>query len=269
MTTPTPFQHAVAFLQAHRTDYPGAVRGFQWPRLDRFNWALDHFDALAEGNDAPALMFARPDGIGSQTSFAALKRRSNQVANLLRGHGVVRGDRILVMLPNITALWETMLAAFKLGAVVIPATPQLTPVDIEDRFARGRAQHVVTDTEGAAKVGALGKGGVRVLVGDPSAGWLSADLAGAEPAMLPDLGVTHATDPLLLYFTSGTTAQPKLVLHSHQSYPVGHLTTAFWIGFKPGDRHLNISSPGWAKHAYSSFFAPWTMGATVDRKSVV
>ncbi len=263
MTTPLPFQRAVEFLQAHRTDYQGAVRDFAWPRLDRFNWALDHFDPLAEANEAPALMFASPSGIRSEVTFATLKHRSNQVANLLRGHGVVRGDRILVMLPNVTALWETMLAAFKLGAVVIPATPQLTAVDIEDRFARGRAKHVVTDAEGAAKVGILGESGVRILVGAPHAGWLAWDLVGAEPAMLPDLGVTHATDPLLLYFTSGTTAKPKLVLHSHQSYPVGHLTTAFWIGLKPGDRHLNISSPGWAKHAYSSFFAPWTMGATV------
>ncbi len=263
MSTPSPFQRAVELLQAHRTDYEGAVRAFAWPRLDRFNWALDHFDRLAIGNHTPALLFAGPAGIGNQVSFATLKDRSNQVVNLLRNRGVVRGDRILVMLPNIPPLWETMLAAFKLGAVVIPATPQLTAVDIEDRFARGRAKHVVTDAEGAAKVGTLGEGGVRILVGGPQAGWLAWDLVGAEPAQLPDLGVTHATDPLLLYFTSGTTAKPKLVLHSHQSYPIGHLTTAFWIGFKPGDRHLNISSPGWAKHAYSSFFAPWTVGATV------
>ena len=264
MTTPSPFQQAVEFLRAHRTDYDRAVRDFVWPRPDRFNWALDHFDPMAEGNDAPALLFARPDGLGPASSFATLKHRSNQVANLLRDQGVERGDRILVMLPNVTALWETMLAAFKLGAVVIPATPQLTPADLEDRFARGRAKHVVTDAEGAAKVGDLGRGaGVRILVGAPAAGWLSWDLAAEQSGTLTDPGVTHATDPLLLYFTSGTTAKPKLVLHSHQSYPIGHLTTAFWIGLQPGDRHLNISSPGWAKHAYSSFFAPWTMGATV------
>ena len=264
MTTPSPFQQAVEFLRAHRTDYDRAVRDFVWPRPDRFNWALDHFDPMAEGNDAPALLFARPDGLGPASSFATLKHRSNQVANLLRDQGVERGDRILVMLPNVTALWETMLAAFKLGAVVIPATPQLTPADLEDRFARGRAQHVVTDAEGAAKVGDLGRGaGVRILVGAPAAGWLSWDLAAEQSGTLTDPGVTHATDPLLLYFTSGTTAKPKLVLHSHQSYPIGHLTTAFWIGLQRGDRHLNISSPGWAKHAYSSFFAPWTMGATV------
>ncbi len=263
MTPSSPFQQAVDFLVTHRTDYDRAVRDFAWPRLERFNWALDHFDLLAENNDAAALVFAGPDGIHGTHSFAALRRRSNQVANLLRDHGVARGDRILVMLPNIAALWETMLAAFKLGAVVIPATPQLTPVDLEDRFQRGRAKHVVTDVEGAAKVGELGQGGVRILVGPPTGGWLDWALVAEQSVALTDPGMTQATDPLLLYFTSGTTAKPKLVLHSHQSYPVGHLTTAFWIGLKPGDRHLNISSPGWAKHAYSSFFAPWTMGATV------
>ena len=140
----------------------------------------------------------------------------------------------------------------------------MTRPDLEDRFARGRAKHVVTDAEGAAKVGDLGEGGgVRILVGIPAAGWLAWDLVAEQSGTLTDPGVTHATDPLLLYFTSGTTAKPKLVLHSHQSYPIGHLTTAFWIGLRPGDQHLNISSPGWAKHAYSSFFAPWTMGATI------
>ena len=264
MTNSSPFQQAVEFLLAHRTDYERVVRDFTWPRPERFNWALDHFDRLAEDNDTPALVFARPDGIGASSSFATLKHRSNQVANLLRGRGVERGDRLLVMLPNVTALWETMLAAFKLGVVVIPATPQLTRADLEDRFARGRAKHVVTDAEGAGKVGDLGQGaGARILVGPPAAGWLSWDLAAEQSGTLTDPGVTQATDPLLLYFTSGTTAKPKLVLHSHQSYPIGHLTTAFWIGLRAGDRHLNISSPGWAKHAYSSFFAPWTMGATI------
>ena len=263
MTQSSPFQQAVDFLVAHRTDYDRAVRDFAWPRLERFNWAIDHFDVLAEANDTAALVFAGPAGVGAPHSFAALRRRSNQVANLLRDHGVARGDRILVMLPNVAALWEAMLAAFKLGAVVIPATPQLTRADLEDRFQRGRAKHVITDPEGAGKVGELGQGGVRILVGPHTPGWLDWSLVADQSAALTDLGETQATDPLLLYFTSGTTAKPKLVLHSHQSYPIGHLTTAFWIGLKPGDRHVNISSPGWAKHAYSSFFAPWIMGATV------
>ena len=85
---------------------------------------------------------------------------------------------------------------------------------------------------------------------------------GTPRRFAPD-GPTRADDPLLLYFTSGTTARPKLVEHTHASYPVGHLSTMYWIGLQPGDVHLNISSPGWAKHAWSNVFAPWNAEATV------
>ena len=97
----------------------------------------------------------------------------------------------------------------------------------------------------------------------PTPGWLSFQDAYQEPESFQPDGVTRVTDPLLLYFTSGTTAKPKLVLHSHQSYPVGCLSTLYWLGLQPGDVHWNISSPGWAKHAWSCLFAPWTAEATV------
>ena len=168
------------------------------------------------------------------------------------------------MLPNVAPLWETMLAAMKLGVVVVPATTQLSRADLADRIARGEIRHVVTDAEGAAKLRDLAR---RLLRASWSAATCPAGRASrrryARPdAFVPD-GETRATDPLLLYFTSGTTAKPKLVLHTHQSYPVGHLSTMYWIGLREGDVHWNISSPGWAKHAWSSFFAPWNAGATV------
>ena len=97
---------------------------------------------------------------------------------------------------------------------------------------------------------------------DRTAGSAYADAADESASFAPD-GITRADDPLLLYFTSGTTAQPKLVEHTHASYPVGHLSTMYWIGLQPGDVHLNISSPGWAKHAWSNVFAPWNAEATV------
>jgi acetyl-CoA synthetase len=100
-------------------------------------------------------------------------------------------------------------------------------------------------------------------VGDKVNGWESfSDAYAASAEFAPDAR-TAAADPLLLYFTSGTTAQPKLVQHTHVSYPVGHLSTMYWIGLEPGDVHLNISSPGWAKHAWSNVFAPWNAEATV------
>jgi len=259
---------AEAFLAArdllllHRRDIAAARAAFRWPVLDRFNWALDHFDCMAVGNDVPALRFIGPGGLDTSISFTALSARSNQVANHLRAMGVRRGDRILLLLGNVQPLWEAMLAAMKLGAVVIPATTMLTEDDLRDRFQRGQVRHVIAAGELAPKFASIEGEYTRIAVGG-AAGWqLFEDAYTADPAFVPD-GETLATDPLLLYFTSGTTSKPKLVLHSHQSYPVGHLTTMFWIGLQPGDVHLNISSPGWAKHAWSSFFAPWNAGATI------
>jgi acetyl-CoA synthetase len=258
------YKQAREFLLSKRGDYDAAIRDFRWPAMDRFNWALDWFDAeLARGELAnrPALTIVG-DGAASLT-FAELSQRSNRVANGLRALGVKRGDRILLMLGNVAPLWEVMLAAMKLGAVVIPATTLLTPADLADRFERGRARHVVASAGDAPKFEGFDAGLTRIAVGDAPKGWHAyADLLKASPDFAPD-GPTYADDPMLLYFTSGTTAKPKLVLHSHRSYPVGHLTTIYVLGLRPGDVHLNISSPGWAKHAWSCFFAPWIAGATI------
>ena len=158
-----------------------------------------------------------------------------------------------------------MLAAMKLGVVVIPATTLLTTEELADRVERGRARMIVTDEDQVAKCAGLPREGV-VFVNTsakPIAGWLPLGDAYKCSAEFKADGATNADDPLLLYFTSGTTAKPKLVRHSHRSYPVGALSTMYWLGLQPGDVHLNISSPGWAKHAWSTFFAPWNAGATV------
>ena len=251
------------FLLQHRTDYATAYRDFRWPQLGPFNWALDYFDPMARGNEPTALHIVGEDGSEVKRSFAQLSERSDQVANWLRTQGVRRGDRVLLMLGNELALWELMLACIKLGAVMIPATMLLTPDDLQDRLERGNVRHVVVASEHAAKFAALPGSYTRIAVGAPVAGWLNFDDSGSVPATFAPDGPTQATDPLLLYFTSGTTSKPKLVLHTHQSYPVGHLSTMYWIGLQPGDVHLNISSPGWAKHAWSCFFAPWNAGATI------
>jgi len=258
-----PFIEARDFLLAHRTDYVTARRDFRWPKLDRFNWALDHFDAMAKGNDRTALWVV-DEGKGEvKLSFAELSRRSNQVANFLRAQGVKRGDAVLMMLGNVVPLWEVMLAAMKLGAVIIPATTLLNTEDLRDRFARGGVRHVIVGDADTGKFDALPGGYGRIVVGSDRPGWTNLELARSASAdFVPD-APTNASDPLLLYFTSGTTAKPKLVSHTHQSYPVGHLSTMYWIGLMPGDVHFNISSPGWAKHAWSNVFAPWNAGATV------
>jgi acetyl-CoA synthetase len=257
------FVEARDFLLRHRADYDSAYRDFRWPQLDRFNWALDYFDVMARGNDRPALWLATEGGGETRLSFAALSERSSRVANHLRALGVRRGDRILLMLGNVAPLWECMLAAMKLGAVVIPATTLLNRNDLVDRFARGRTRHVIAGADAAAKFAELPGDYTRIAVGGDAPGWRRYEEAYAAAAEFAPEGETRAGDPLLLYFTSGTTAKPKLVLHSHQSYPVGHLSTMYWIGLTPGDVHFNISSPGWAKHAWSCFFAPWNAGACV------
>jgi acetyl-CoA synthetase len=267
----TTFQEARAFLLKHRTDYDAAVKGFRWPEPVAFNWALDWFDAelaqSADSRDRTALWIVDA-GSDRQTklSFAALSRRSSQVASFLRAQGLKRGDHLLLLLGNVVPLWETMLAAMKLGVVVIPATTLLTPDELRDRLDRGRARAVVATQDQVAKFAHLGAADlVRIVVGasDAQEGWLPFEQAAGFPETFVPDGPTEANDPMLLYFTSGTTAKPKLVRHSQRSYPVGHLSTMYWLGLQPGDVHLNISSPGWAKHAWSCFFAPWNAGAAV------
>ncbi|AZP21235.1 AMP-binding protein [Streptomyces aquilus] len=257
------FRGARDFLLAHREDYATAYEGFAWPRPERFNWALDWFDVIAHGNAATALHIVEEDGRETKLSFGELAVRSDQAANWLRERGVAAEDRILVMLGNQAELWITALAAMKLRAVVIPATPLLGPADLRDRVERGRVRHVIVRSEDADKFAEVPGSYTRIAAGDPVAGWLALDdLYEADASFTPD-GPTRADDPLMLYFTSGTTARPKLVEHTHTSYPIGHLATMYWIGLKPGDVHLNISSPGWAKHAWSNLFAPWNAEATV------
>ena len=257
------FRSARDFLLAHRTDYATAYEGFSWPRPEHFNWALDWFDVIAAGNDRTALHIVEEDGTEAALSFAEMSERSNRVANWLRAQGVRAEDRILVMLGNQTELWETALAAMKLGAVVIPATPLLGPADLRDRVERGRVRQVIVRSGDVDKFDEVPGTYTRIAVGGAVKGWRTYEDAYAAAAEFTADGPTLADDPLMLYFTSGTTAHPKLVEHTHTSYPIGHLATMYWIGLQPGDVHLNISSPGWAKHAWSNLFAPWNAEATV------
>jgi acetyl-CoA synthetase len=267
----TTFQEARAFLLENRTDYDAAVTGFRWPDPVPFNWALDWFDAVLAHDPASrdrAALWIVDAGSDKETklSFAALSRRSNQAANFLRAQGLKRGDHLLLLLGNVVPLWETMLAAMKLGVVVIPATTLLTPDELRDRLDRGGARVVVATQDQVGKFAGLGGNDlIRIVVGAAAKqeGWLPFEQAADFPESFAPDSPTKADEPMLLYFTSGTTAKPKLVRHSQRSYPVGALSTMYWLGLQPGDVHLNISSPGWAKHAWSCLFAPWNAGATV------
>ncbi|CAN5665355.1 AMP-binding protein [soil metagenome] len=286
-TATTEFRQVRDLLIAHREDLDAARRGFQWPRPEHFNWATDWFDVLAaEQPEHTALWLVEPseDGGGTDSehrlrhthvSYAQMSRRSREVAGWLWSLGVRPGDRVLLVLGNVVPLWELMLACIRLGAVMIPATTLLARDDLADRIERGRVAVAVAGCTDAHRFGDVADGCVRIALADGTdasvpTGWHSyGDSDGhlGLDQVLTTAGErrkpTRADDPLLLYFTSGTTAQPKLVTHTHASYPVGHLSTMYWLGLQSSDVHLNMSSSGWAKHAWSCVFAPWNAGATV------
>ncbi|MET1006743.1 MAG: AMP-binding protein [Propionibacteriaceae bacterium] len=257
------------FLVQHRLDYDVAYHHFSWPRMPLYNFVTDWFDGLAEENPDGLALWVIDSDREQKRTFAELAECSIAVAHFLSSLGLKRGDRLLLVLGNCVPLWEIMLGAIRLGAVVIPATPQLSPVDLQDRVARGDAKLLIAHAADAEKFAGLdlplGKVAVPAEPGDAQLeGWLGYDrlddFVGSD-RYLP--GASKGGDPQLLYFTSGTTALPKLVEHTQTSYPIGQLSTMYWMGLQPGDIHLNISSPGWAKHAWSNFYAPWLAGATV------
>jgi acetyl-CoA synthetase len=260
MSATEQFIAARQLLLNNRNDYEKAYREFHWPDLVEFNWAHDWFDVYAQQNRKTALWLRREGKDEVKLSFQALAERSDRVARFLQRHGVQPGDRVVLCLPNVTAIWELMLAAMKIGAVLVPTTTLATESDIRDRLVRSGAQIVVTDENTMGRIPADDTV-KRILVGAEASGWTPYETALNESRDY-QRNATKASDPFLLYFTSGTTAKAKLVLHTHQSYPVGHLSTMYWIGIQENDIHQNISSPGWAKHAWSCSFAPWNAGAT-------
>ncbi|GAA1481193.1 AMP-binding protein [Gordonia sinesedis] len=245
-------------------DYDTAVRDFRWPDLTgRFNWAIDWFDSFARGNGGIALWIAEEDGSEIRVTFDEMVRRSDRVATWLRDLGIGKGDRVILMLGNQVELWEAMLAVMKLGAIVMPTTAALGPADLRDRIARGAARSVIANVADTSKFDEVPGDYLRIAVGGDVDGWHSYSDAASVDSAGPFETTTDVDDAMLIYFTSGTTSRPKLVEHSQISYAVGHFTTMAWIGVTPGDVHLAISSPGWAKHAWSCYFAPWIAEATI------
>ncbi|MGA5112083.1 AMP-binding protein [Streptomyces pseudogriseolus] len=262
------FRAARDLLLRCRTDLDAAVEQFRWPRPACFNWALEWFDVVACGNPAPALELLDGEGdVTRSVSYDELSRRSDAVANWLRGQGVAPGDRLMVVLGPQVELWEVLLAALKVRAVVVPSHPDLMPGQAEDRVRRGRLAHLVCRAASAGAFSGVRVPGARIAVPEADGvvppGWTDYRESTAAPDRFVPERPTPADDIAFCYFTSGTTSAPKLVAHTHVSYPAGHLSSLYWNGLLPGDRHVNVSSPGWAKHSWSSLFVPWNAEATI------
>jgi acetyl-CoA synthetase len=205
-------------LIEYRDHYERAVTEFRWPHLgDRFNWAVDWFGEVAQGNTATALRIIGEDGSDASYSFADLAIGSDLVATWLADQGVRTGERVMVMLGNQVELWESMLAILKLGGVIMPATTALGPKELADRMGRGAVQHVITNADQIGKFESIAGDYGRYAVGAEQASWRSYDEARQIEVVGSFRPQTRPEDPMLVYFTSGTTSQPKLVEHTHRS----------------------------------------------------
>ncbi|KFF61011.1 AMP-dependent synthetase [Cryobacterium sp. MLB-32] len=246
-----------------REGHVQASAEFVWPDVGpNFNWAVDWFDVIARGNDQIALWIVEEDGREQRISYAEMSRVSDQVATWMTQIGIRHGDHVMLMLGNQVELWQAMLAIMKIGAVIMPTSTVLGAADLEDRIIRGGVDHVLANGIDADKFDGIPGTYSRICVDGAVTGWLNfSDAYLVVPEAIQAVVGSH--DPSLVYFTSGTTTKPKMVMHTQTSYPVGHLSTMFWLGLRPGDVHLAISSPGWGKHAWSSFFSPWIAEATV------
>lgn len=246
----------------------GQLNDIRFDKPQKFNWVKEVFEGinLADHPDATALLWT--DGKAVQRySFHDLSISGNKLLNFLRARGMQKGDVMLTQLSLQVINWHAVLAAIKGGFRKIPTATILGPSDIAYRFQRLMPKVVIADQENASKIEEAERSlnkkvAIKIIAEGERDGWVSlTEIARYdESAAAAD---TYADDPLFLFFTSGTTGLPKIVVHTHFSYPAGHLSTAAWIGLKHGDVHYNISQPGWAKFSWSSFFAPWNMGAAI------
>lgn len=238
------------------------------PKPEHFNWVEDIFYPLhvKEHGDSPALIWKYNDQQKTY-SFKSIYERGNQLVNFLRSHAIETGSIIYTMLPLIPENWFTFMGSIKGGYIMMPTATNLVTKDLLYRFESLFPDVIIAHANYADGIDEaermLGKKiKLKILVDGTLEGWMTFDDI-LKAATSCEATTTKSDDPFLYFFTSGTTGLPKIVVHSHFTYPVGHLSTVSWLGCKRGDLHYNISSPGWAKFAWSSFFAPWNAGATI------
>jgi acyl-coenzyme A synthetase/AMP-(fatty) acid ligase len=249
-------------------DYAQTCREFRWDVPEYYNFAVDVVDRWGEDAEKLAMVWVNERGDEERLTFRRFTVRSNQVANALRTMGIRKGDRILIMLPRVPEWWEVVLGMMKIGAISMPGTTLLTPKDVAYRIQSAEAAAVITDEEGALKVEQVVNEcptlRLKILLGAEREGWVNYTRVVASAMTDLRREPTRADEPMMIYFTSGTVGYPKMVLHTHTSYPIGHVVTGkYWLDLKPTDLHWNLSDTGWAKAAYSNLFGPWSMGAAM------
>lgn len=248
-------------------DYAQTYADFRLDVPEKFNWVGDIFDKWGEDPNKLALWVVDDYGKEDKLTFAELTRLSKKLANVFRANDIQAGDKVIVILGRYPAWWITVLACMRSGVIVSPGTSQLTPKDIQYRFEASRAKAIITDDLNAAKVDAAADKcptlTTKIVLGQRD-GWLSFEEEVEKASDEFETAATNPDDNAILYFTSGTTGMPKMTVHTHASYGLGHMITGkFWLDLTPDDIHWNLSDTGWAKAAWSSFFGPWNCGATV------
>ncbi|MBI3326182.1 MAG: AMP-binding protein, partial [Nitrospinae bacterium] len=248
--------------------YEPTYRDFRWEVPTYYNFAFDVVDRWGEDAQKLAMLWVNERGEEKRITFREFAGRANQVGNALRTLGIRKGDRILMILPRLPEWWEAVLGIMKIGAISIPGTTLLTPKDVAYRLQAAEAKAVITDVEGAGKVEQVADEcpslQLKILLGDEREGWVNYTRVVASASSNLQQERTRGDDPMMVYFTSGTVGYPKMVLHTHASYGVGHIVTGkYWLNVRPTDLHWNLSDTGWAKAAYSNLFGPWNMGAAL------
>ncbi|WP_205522801.1 acyl-CoA synthetase [Myxococcus eversor] len=256
------------FAPRNMSDYAATHRDFRWERPEHFNFATDVVDRhAAERPESLALLWSDESGREQRFTWQGVRQRSIHAAQFLTGLGLKKGDRVFIIMPRVPEWWFMVLGCIRAGIVFMPGTPMLTVKDIRYRLVAADANAVIADMscldrfEGLAGTGRV-ETWVAVGKGAP-APWVSYEAGtlgtGAHGQVFSP---TRAEDPLLIYFTSGTTGMPKMVLHTHASYGLGHVITGrYWLDLTPEDRHLTLSDTGWAKCAWGKLFGPWSQGA--------